>query len=517
MTNGSVRVSANASLVVASADYQSNELTGSSFILEDGSTFSVGSYEPVHLTFSEFDLDGENGGTLVEVGANASLTVHAAAIDNDADSPGFNGEIRVPRAARVHMNIAGGWILNGRLAIGDGGTLEGTTMTVDSNGQDDGIVAGGGDFRDATIVADLILTENARISAPYGYLNFEGNVTSYRHELGTPDGWPLVFAGDVTTFAVPTILQQTAILSRGTAFLNEDVVIDDTTDFEGTPTMLIVSQDARLGGEGKIIVEGQLRVSGGTVVDVPIVNRGTLEHIPSLAESGRLTELDQLDDGEFRVLLQYETPVRDAALYVERARLDGKLIVQSFALPGRRFDIISAAENGITGRFSTYELPALQRGIWKVDYGASSVALEIVDRLSGDYNGNGIVEQGDLDLVLLHWGAGAMTAPERWVNDLPSGLVDQDELDRVLLGWGDLIVRPQAEAVSVPEPGAVCVLAVSLLALGIQAPRRRTTRGRNAVKSTTNTMPTPVGSGTAAAEPFAPARVWPQLSSTASS
>jgi hypothetical protein len=49
--------------------------------------------------------------------------------------------------------------------------------------------------------------------------------------------------------------------------------------------------------------------------------------------------------------------------------------------------------------------------------------------LAGDYNGNGRVEQADLDLVLLNWGT-ALAQP--WVD----GTVDQAELDAVLLNWG---------------------------------------------------------------------------------
>jgi hypothetical protein len=56
--------------------------------------------------------------------------------------------------------------------------------------------------------------------------------------------------------------------------------------------------------------------------------------------------------------------------------------------------------------------------------------------LRGDYDGNGAVEQADLDLVLAHWGQAAMLRPDNWVNDLPHGIIDQDELDRALINWG---------------------------------------------------------------------------------
>ena len=90
----------------------------------------------------------------------------------------------------------------------------------------------------------------------------------------------------------------------------------------------------------------------------------------------------------------------------------------------------------------------------------------------GDFNGNGIVEQADLDLVLSHWGADATTPPEGWDHDLPSGLVDQNELDKVLLGWGD--TSTIAPVAATPEPSTVVlgVLAASLLIGWQQRPRK---------------------------------------------
>ncbi len=74
----------------------------------------------------------------------------------------------------------------------------------------------------------------------------------------------------------------------------------------------------------------------------------------------------------------------------------------------------------------------------------------------GDYNGNGLVEQGDLDLVLQNWGRDTadLGVPGGWINDFPQGLVDQAELDGVLLNWGDTAV-PGFDGVVVPEPASL--------------------------------------------------------------
>jgi hypothetical protein len=79
-----------------------------------------------------------------------------------------------------------------------------------------------------------------------------------------------------------------------------------------------------------------------------------------------------------------------------------------------------------------------------------------------------MVDQGDLDLVLLNWGAIATMPPEGWANDLPIGSVDQDELDKVLLNWGS--AASTLATSSVPEPSAAAILLVGVIAL---AGRRR--------------------------------------------
>jgi hypothetical protein len=81
--------------------------------------------------------------------------------------------------------------------------------------------------------------------------------------------------------------------------------------------------------------------------------------------------------------------------------------------------------------------------------------------IEGDYNGNGWVEQGDLDLVLLNWGKAAEIAAARWFGLLPIGIVDQGELDGALLNWGSAALAASVA----PEPAAAGLAAICVCML----------------------------------------------------
>ena len=88
----------------------------------------------------------------------------------------------------------------------------------------------------------------------------------------------------------------------------------------------------------------------------------------------------------------------------------------------------------------------------------------------GDYNADGFVSQGDLDLVLLNWGD-TDTPDDFDLAALPGGgpfdgLISQNELDGVLLNWGD---GTPPSVTAIPEPGTAAALA----GLALVATRRR--------------------------------------------
>jgi serpin B len=100
------------------------------------------------------------------------------------------------------------------------------------------------------------------------------------------------------------------------------------------------------------------------------------------------------------------------------------------------------------------------------------------DVLSGDFNGDGKVDQGDLDVVLLDWGANASGHQilEGWRIGRADGPIDQGELDAVLLNWGDSL--PTLGHAGVPEPAAwILALIFVAAASGLQRRRQRVETG----------------------------------------
>ncbi|MEM1446734.1 MAG: hypothetical protein AAGF84_11805 [Planctomycetota bacterium] len=95
------------------------------------------------------------------------------------------------------------------------------------------------------------------------------------------------------------------------------------------------------------------------------------------------------------------------------------------------------------------------------------IAALVVAGLAGDFDGDGFVAQGDLNLVLGNWGSprGAWDNAE----GLDTQSVDQEELNRVLTNWGSTS-SPSFTGFAVPEPiGA----GLALTLMGLTSLRRR--------------------------------------------
>jgi len=127
------------------------------------------------------------------------------------------------------------------------------------------------------------------------------------------------------------------------------------------------------------------------------------------------------------------------------------------------------------------EVTTLHFGSFWLDSAFDPVLILGIDsapNLPGDYNNNGQVEQGDLNLVLLNWGSDVV--PNGWVTDLPTGAIDQEELNKVLLGWGN--TAPVAAAAgAVPEPTTLLmglVVVTGVLLCGLAGSNQLTFRPR---------------------------------------
>ncbi|MEM9753214.1 MAG: choice-of-anchor tandem repeat NxxGxxAF-containing protein [Planctomycetota bacterium] len=94
--------------------------------------------------------------------------------------------------------------------------------------------------------------------------------------------------------------------------------------------------------------------------------------------------------------------------------------------------------------------------------------LSALSGMTGDYDESGLVEQGDLNLVLNNWGS------QRTFNDgtttFATNNVDQEELNAVLNNWGASAAPSFAGFESVPEPALAGVV---VAAVGMFAPRHR--------------------------------------------
>jgi hypothetical protein len=127
-----------------------------------------------------------------------------------------------------------------------------------------------------------------------------------------------------------------------------------------------------------------------------------------------------------------------------------------------RYDVDSQHRAGLAtiapGGFSaTIALSALGDEVTQL-----RVLTQAVHVLGGDYNGDLRVDQRDLDLVLLHWGADGTVPPSGWTTNQPGGLIGQAQLDGLLLNWGASISGATA-ATPAPEPGGLFLAAILLL------------------------------------------------------
>ncbi|MGD9637364.1 MAG: choice-of-anchor tandem repeat NxxGxxAF-containing protein, partial [Pirellulales bacterium] len=158
------------------------------------------------------------------------------------------------------------------------------------------------------------------------------------------------------------------------------------------------------------------------------------------------------------------------------ATLDGEVAVQfvNGFLPsaGDMFSILSAT-GGVAGTFDTTaaQLPALAGGLkWQINYGPNDVVLAVVAAgLSGDYNGNQVIDAADYTVWRDAVAAGATTL----LNDFTPGVVDDNDYLYWTSHFGDSLGSGAGSgSTTVPEPTSLVALFIASLAILA----RRTTR-----------------------------------------
>ncbi|MEM1444839.1 MAG: hypothetical protein AAGF84_02185 [Planctomycetota bacterium] len=168
----------------------------------------------------------------------------------------------------------------------------------------------------------------------------------------------------------------------------------------------------------------------------------------------------------------------------ERAT-DGTLL-NTFTLPvaGTPFSLLGATRGPNGDVYAAYESTVYRfdddgtfldeaplggiSAMWNIVWAGNA---PLFNALPGDFDGDGLVAQGDLNLVLSNWGTDptqADTIDDFVITAMLDGLVDQGELNAVLNHWGGA-TPPDLSGATVPEPASVFALLVFLLAGGQRA------------------------------------------------
>jgi hypothetical protein len=246
------------------------------------------------------------------------------------------------------------------------------------------------------------------------------------------------------------------LLSNGATFANLTGATFDIqtaapfTSRGGNPSSISNEGTLRMRAEGTTSVLSGIAFSNAGKL---VIDAGLTLNVVSFSQSAAGTT-------EVRIL----GPASDeqGRLATTSAALDGMLdvVAADGYMPnvGTMFDPVTYTTR--SGEFATIEGHGVQ---YAATYGANSLSLTVVAPSAvqpfpaspaGDFNGSGTVEQGDLDLVLVHWDQAASSTPDSWLTNRPSGQIDQDDLDAVLLNWG-ATSRAPAASIAPPLPFAV--------------------------------------------------------------
>jgi len=197
-----------------------------------------------------------------------------------------------------------------------------------------------------------------------------------------------------------------SLLYGGTLIANQGVNISSTGELHSADGLVV----------GNVINEGLVRSHRHSYGPAILSIDG---NYLQGADGAFLTQLSGTGSGEFGRMSVTGTAELNGALRID--------FLGGFApTVGDTFDILTGP--AISGTFETVERPYM----FDVIYGSTGVTLLAV--LPGDLNGDGLVSQIDLDIVLDHWGSYDPLDPRADLN--ADGFVGQTDLDIILDNWG---------------------------------------------------------------------------------
>jgi hypothetical protein len=209
---------------------------------------------------------------------------------------------------------------------------------------------------------------------------------------------------------------------------------------------------------------GEVRGNGTLVGNVQ--NGGLVAPGTSLGTLDITGQYTQSVDGELLVELA-STASYDRLEITGVTTLDGTLDVTLLGgftpSSGDTFDIITAA-GGISGRFASKLLPALNGGLFlDVEYAATTVSL-VAAGVLGDYNVNGVVDAADYVVWRETLGQSASVLA---ADGNGNGTIDAGDYDEWKAHFGQSAgsgAGSIADSAAVPEPKAIMLLLLGIVA-----------------------------------------------------
>ena len=256
------------------------------------------------------------------------------------------------------------------------------------------------------------------------------------------------------------------------------VTVDQADDVLSIAKMNLNGQTLTKEGAGRLNINNNENVGGGSL----LLNDGTLGGVGEVGGSLMASAGTTVAPGKSTGMLSVETNYMqdaDATLEIE---IGG-------TLKGEQYDVLNVSQNldagggtlqvvldnftptegdlfdildfGSISNSFTLDLPG------GIDWDSSQLLITgilsvgvVNGDIPGDYDDDGAVAAGDLNLVLFNWGEDGAGLPAEWINERPEGNVGVDELNPVLFNWGNM-----ASAASVPEPTAIVLLALGSVLL----------------------------------------------------